>query len=106
VVIWALLMLVIALAAPAAFAWYISRRALAATEEPQLSRLVRRAARVSAGIGAAILMLGVVAFVLTGYDWVVLVPIWSFGLLHLGLLAGTFRRAQNRQRAGGPIRGG
>jgi hypothetical protein len=98
-VIWAALMLMIALAAPAASAWYFSRRELAATEEAQRWRLIRRAACGSAAVGAAILALGVVAFVLTGYDWLVLVPIWSFGLLHIGLLARSFRRAQNRHGA-------
>lgn len=58
-----------------------------------------QAARVPAGVGAAILILGVVAFVLTGYNWLVLALIWSFGLLHIGLLVRTFRRAQNRQQA-------
>ncbi|MFZ0188624.1 MAG: hypothetical protein WAL72_16965 [Streptosporangiaceae bacterium] len=97
--IWAALMLMIALAASAALAWYISRRELAATEDAQHWRLVCQAARVPAGVGAAILILGVVAFVLTGYNWLVLALIWSFGLLHIGLLVRTFRRAQNRQQA-------
>ena len=97
--IWAALMLMIALAAPAACAWSFSRRMLAATEEAQRWRVLRPAICVSAGIGAAILALGVVAFVLTGYNWLVLASIWPFGLLHLGLLAWTSRRAQNRHKA-------
>jgi hypothetical protein len=97
-VIWAALMLMIALAVSAAGAWHFSRGVLAATEEAQRWRLIRRSACVSVGIGAAILALGVVAFVLTGYDWLVLVPIWSFGLLHTGLAARTFRRAQSRHK--------
>jgi hypothetical protein len=97
-VIWAALMLMVALAVPAAWAWNFSRRMLATTDEAQRGRLIRRSAFMSAGVGAAILALGVVAFVLTGYNWLVLVPIWSFGLLHLGLVARTFRRAQNRNQ--------
>ena len=85
----AAVMLMIALAASVAWAWYISRRELAATEGARRWRL---AACVSAGVGTAILALGVVAFVLTGYDWLVLALIWSFGLLHMGLLARTSRR--------------
>jgi hypothetical protein len=95
-VIWAVLMLMIALVVPAAWAWSFSRRMLAATDEAQRWRLIHPAAFISAGVGAGILALGVVAFVLTGYSWLVLVPIWSFGLLHLGLAARTFRRAQDR----------
>ncbi len=41
-----------------------------------------------------ILVLGVIGFVLTGYDWVVLALAWSVGLLHLGLLGWVFSRAQ------------
>jgi fatty acid desaturase len=99
IVIWAAVMLMIALVAPTAWAWYISRRELAAAHEAQRWRLVRSAARVSAAIGTVILALGVVAFVLTGYDWLVLALIWSFGLLHIGLLARTLRRAQNRHES-------
>jgi hypothetical protein len=94
-VIWAVLMLMIALAVPAAWAWSFSRRMLGATDEAQRWRLIRRAGFTSAGVGAAILALGVVAFVLSGYNWLVLVPIWSFGLLHLGLVARTFRKVPN-----------
>jgi len=97
-VIWAALMLMIALAVPAASAWSFSRRELTATDDAQRRRLIRRAAFTSTGVGAAILALGVVAFVLTGYNWIVLAPIWSFGLLHLGLATRTFRRAQNRHK--------
>jgi hypothetical protein len=95
-VIWAALMLVIALAAPAVWAWYMSGRQLAATTEAQQRRVLRLAVMVSAGVGVAILAVGVVAFVLTGYDWLVLTLVWSVGLLHLGLLAWMFRMAQKR----------
>lgn len=92
--IWAALLLVAALAAPGGWAWYMSGRQLAATTEAQQWRVLRLAVAVSAGVGIAILVLGVVAFVLTGYNWLVLAPVWSFGLLHLSLLAWTFRRVQ------------
>jgi hypothetical protein len=48
-VIWAALLLMVALAAPAIWAWYISGRQLAATTEPQQWRVLRLAAVVSAG---------------------------------------------------------
>jgi hypothetical protein len=93
-VIWAALMLVIALVAPGLWAWYMSGRQLAATTEAQRSRVYRLAVIVSAGVGVVILAVGVVAFVLTSYDWVVLAATWSFGLLHLSLLTWSFRRVQ------------
>jgi hypothetical protein len=102
-VIWAALLLVVALAAPAVWAWYMSGRQLAATTEAEQWRVLRDAVLVSAGVGVAILAVGVVAFVLTGYDWLVLAPTWSFGLLHLGLLTWIFRRAQ---RSRGKARAG
>jgi len=42
---------------------------------------------VSAGVGVAVLVMGVIAFALSGHNWLVLALVWSFGLLHLGLLA-------------------
>ena len=53
--IWALLLVVAALAAPAGWAWYLSGRQLAATTEAEQWRLVRLAAVVSAAVGVAIL---------------------------------------------------
>jgi hypothetical protein len=100
-VIWAALLLVVALAAPAVWAWYMSGRQLAATTQAEQWRVARLAVAVSAGVGVAILAVGVVAFVLTGYDWLVLALTWSLGLLHLGLLTWIFRRAQrSRGKAG------
>jgi hypothetical protein len=93
-VIWAALMLVIALVAPALWAWYMSGWQLAATTEAQHWRVYRLAVIVSAGVGVVILAVGVVAFVLTGYDWVVLAATWSFGVIHLSLLTWSFRRVQ------------
>jgi hypothetical protein len=94
-VIWAVLLLVVALAAPGVWAWYMSRRQLAATTAAQQRRVLHLAVAVSAGVGVVILVLGVVAFVLTGYNWMVLALLWSFGLLHLGLLAGMLSRTQH-----------
>jgi hypothetical protein len=80
----------------------MSGRHLAATPEAEQWRVARLAVVVSAGVGVAILAVGVVALVLTGYDWLVLVPIWSFGLMHLGLLGWMFRRVQrSRSRTRG-----
>src|SRR5215468_8242349 len=84
--IWAALLLVVALVAPAVWAWYMSGRQLAARTEAEQWRVARLALAVSAGVGVVILVLGVVCFVLTGYDWVVLASVWSVGLFHLGVL--------------------
>jgi hypothetical protein len=95
--IWAVPLLVVAgLAVPGVWAWYMSGRILAATTEAEQWRAARLALAVSAGVGVVILVLGVVFFVLSGYDWVVLAGTWSFGLLHLGLLTWVFRRAHRR----------
>jgi hypothetical protein len=94
-VIWAVLLLVVVgLAAPGVWAWYLSGRQLAATTEAERWRVARLALVVSAGVGVVILVLGVVFFALTGYDWVVLALAWSVGLLHLGLLTWVFGRVQ------------
>lgn len=83
-----------ALAVPGVWAWYLSGREFAARTEAEQWRVARLALAVSAGVGVVILVLGVVFFVLTSYDWSVLALIWSVGLLHLGLLTWVFRRAQ------------
>lgn len=93
--IWVVLLLVLALATPGVWAWHVSRRQLAATTAAQQRRVLHLAVAVSAGAGVVILALGVVAFVLTGYDWMVLTLLWSFGLLHLGLLARMLRRRRD-----------
>ena len=91
-------MVVASLVAVGVCLWYVSGRQLAARTETQQWQALRRGYVVSAVVGGAILALGVVAFVLTGYDWAALALIWSFGLLHLGLLTWQFRRAQQRYR--------
>jgi energy-converting hydrogenase Eha subunit G len=97
-VIWAALILLVSLACAGAGAWYVARRDLAATNESQRLRLLRQAVSISSGVGVAILVAGVVAFVITGYDWLVLLLLWALGLLHLGLLGRSVRRA--RKQAG------
>lgn len=93
--IWAVLLLAVTgFVAPGVWAWYVSGRQLAARTEAEQWRVARLALGVSAGVGVVILVLGVVFFVLTGYDWLVLALSWSFGLLHLSLLTWVFRRAQ------------
>jgi dipeptide/tripeptide permease len=102
-VIWAALLFAVALAAPGVWAWYMSRRQLAATTAAQQRRVLRLAVAVSAGVGVVILVMGVVCFVLTGYNWLVLALLWSFGLLHLGLLARMLRRARHTTGEKGAI---
>ena len=96
---WAALIPVIGLAAVGAWAWYFSHRLLTAAED-QKRGVLRRGAAVSAGVHVAILLLGVVAFVVTGDNWLVLAAIWLFPLLYLALLTASLRRA--RQRPGQP----
>ena len=61
---------VVALAAPAVWAWYMSGRQLAATTKTEQPRVLGLGVVASAGVGVVILALGVAGFVLTGYDWV------------------------------------
>jgi hypothetical protein len=93
-VIWAAVLLVIALVVVAVWAWYILGRHIPATTKAEQSRVLRLTATVSSGVGAAILVLGVVGFVLSGYDWLVLAPMWAFGLFHFCVLGLLLRRAQ------------
>lgn len=79
-----------------AVAWYAARRQAAATTEDQRRRFLRQAFACSATVGVAILISGVVVFVVTGYNWLVLTLIWAFGLLHLGLLANSVRRVRKQ----------
>ena len=97
--IWAGLLLVVALAAPAVWAWYMSGRQLAARTVAENWRVARLALRVSAGVGALILALGVAGFVLNGYDWMVLTVVWAVGLFHLCLITWLWRTA--RRSTGG-----
>ena len=94
--IWAALVLIIGLAAAGTWAWFFSRRQLAVTSQAGQWRLLREGAWASAGVSVAILILGVVAFAVTGHNWFVLAVIWSFGLLRIGLLVTALRRAQKR----------
>jgi hypothetical protein len=95
-VIWAALTLIVTLAMAGAWACYFTRRHLAVIPDAQQRRLVLRGARLSLGVGGAILILGVVAFVVTGYDWLVLAAIWPYGLLQAGLLVWVLHRARKR----------
>ena len=97
--IWAAVVLLAALVLAAAVAWYFSGRQLAATTEPERWRLLRLAVTGSAVVSVGILAVGVLAFVRTHYDWVVLVSTWCFGLFHLGLLAWMYRKVR-RSRPG------
>ena len=50
----------------------------------RLRRVMRWTTVGSVGIGVAVLVAGLVASALTGY-WLLLLPTWSFGLLHITL---------------------
>lgn len=100
-VAWAAVFLVLALAVPAVWAWYLHGRLLTATTEAEQWRVAVLALAVSAGVGVVILVLGVVAFILTGYNWLVFALVWSVGLLHLGLLTWTYLRAHRHARRPG-----
>jgi len=95
-VIWAVPVMIIGLAAAEAWAWSFSRRQLVVTRQDRQRRVLREGAWASAGVSVAILILGVVAFAVTGHNWFVLAVIWSFGLLRIGLLVTTLRKAQKR----------
>ena len=92
---WAALILVIGLAAVGAWAWYFSHHLLVATED-QKRRVLRRGAAVSVGVHVTILLVGVVAFAVTGDNWLVLAAIWLLPLLYLALLTVALRRARPR----------
>ncbi|MGH3224185.1 MAG: hypothetical protein ACRDPY_36805, partial [Streptosporangiaceae bacterium] len=79
------------------------RRLLTATSDAQERRLLLRAVRISFGVGGAILLIGLFAFVVTGYNWIVLAAIWPYGLLHTGLAAGVLHRAQKRSGLSEPL---
>jgi hypothetical protein len=104
VVVWVALALIVALVMAGAWACYVTRRLLAATSDAQQRRLLVRAAGLSLGVGGAILVIGLVAFVVTGYNWLVLAAIWPYGLLHTGLVAGVLFRAQKRSGLSKPLR--
>jgi hypothetical protein len=74
--------LVTGLVAMAAWLWYVSRQYLAGISTVRQRRLMRWTTVASVGIGVVILISGLVASALTGY-WLILVPTWSFGLLHI-----------------------
>lgn len=97
-VVWAAVFLVLALAGPAVWAWYLHGRLLAAKTEAAQRRLLRLGLVMSAGVGVAILVMGVVAFVLMGYNWLVFAVVWSVGLWHFGLLTTGYLRAHRRTR--------
>jgi hypothetical protein len=96
---WGVLGLIILLAMQAAGSWYVSRRAFMAQDEVQLRRLTRQVGSFSLAVGCVFLALGVAGvaalrFTLDG--WLVLLLMWSFGLLHLALLRASARRARRR----------
>ena len=97
-VIWAALVAIVVLVATAAWLWYAAHQYLAGTSMIQQRRLMRWTTAASVGIGVAILVMGLVASALTGY-WLVLVPTWSFGLLHINFAVQAWRRWARRAKA-------
>jgi hypothetical protein len=97
--IWGALGLIILLAAQAAGSWYFARRIFTAKDEVQRRRLTRQVASFSLAVGCLILVLGLAGLVVLKFTfdgWLVLLLMWSFGLLHLGLLRSSLRRARWR----------
>jgi len=88
------MLLVIALVVVAVWAWYLLGRQVAARTKPELRRMRRLSVIVSSAVGVANLVLGVVFFVLTGYDWLVLAAIWAVGWFQLGMLGLKLRLAR------------
>jgi hypothetical protein len=103
-VIWAALTLMVAVAIAGAWACYLTRRHLAAISDDQQRRLALRGARISLGVGGAILLLGLFAFAATGFDWLVIVAIWPYGLLHTGLLVWALHRTRKGSALSEPLR--
>jgi hypothetical protein len=101
-VVWAVPVLIAMMVFQGVWAWYVTRRQLTATTVARQRRLLGQVVAASAGIGAAILAAGVVAFVLAGYNWLALALTWAFGLLHLGLLARTRRLRRRTSLLGKP----
>jgi hypothetical protein len=79
-VVWAVPVLIAMMVFQGVWAWYVTRRQLTATTVARQRRLLGQVVAASAGIGAAILAAGVVAFVLAGYNWLALALTWAFGV--------------------------
>jgi hypothetical protein len=91
-------LLVVALTAPAAWTWYLTRRMVGVATHVAPSRALRLAVVASAVLGSAILLLGVAAFALSGLDWLILLPIWSVALMELAFAYPGLRRSWLRTR--------
>jgi hypothetical protein len=52
----------------------------------------------------AVAIAGAWACHLTGYDWLVLVAIWPYGLLHTGVLVWALHRTGKKSRLSEPLR--
>ena len=100
VMLWAALVLAAGMAILAAAVLYLrprlTRRLMLPRTEAQQRRRMRQAVAFSAGVGIAILAVGLVAFLITGYDWRILALTWAYGLFHLVLLFRITRRIKTR----------
>jgi general stress protein CsbA len=94
----AALVLMVVLVAVAASMWYVSRQYLARISMARQRRLMRWTTVASVGIGVALLIVGLVASALTGY-WLILVPTWSYGLLHINFAVRAWLRWSRRSAA-------
>jgi hypothetical protein len=94
-VIWAALAMIAVVVLAAIWMWYALRQYLAGISVARQRRLMRWTTAASVGIGVVILVGGLVASVLTGY-WLILLPTWSFGLLHITLAVQSWLRWARR----------
>ena len=94
--VWAVLVLIIGLMVVIAVGgWYASHLCLAAPPLARLRRVMRWTTVGSVGIGVAVLVAGLVTSALTGY-WLILLPTWSFGLLHINFAVRAWLRWARR----------
>lgn len=92
-VIWAVSILITGLVTVAVFAWYASRLTGASVARQQ--RVMRWTTAASVGVGIAVAATGLVVAVLTGY-WLILVPTWLFGLVHIAFTVRAWLRWARR----------
>ena len=95
-VVWVALVLILGLmVGMAVCGWYAAHLSLVAPPLARLRRVMRWTTVGSVGIGVAILVAGLVASALTGY-WLILLPTWSFGLLHINFAVRAWLRWTRR----------
>ena len=94
--VWVVIVLILGLMVVMAVGgWYATHLVLAPPPLARLRRVMRWTTVGSVGIGVAILVAGLVASALTGY-WLILLPTWSFGLLHINFAVRAWLRWTRR----------